>query len=145
MEYKDATDVIAGMHGLLDRLEASVRRSRIHRVFWHSVNVRWYTPPVWPAREWEVDEPFRRGRTVLLRYRWGKSAVLGFWGKTGYDEADALLNATIHGRRRTDGERSGWDDQSYTEAEFDGNSGPLLSRRPELRVRATVDAGADGQ
>lgn len=145
MEYKDATDIIAGAHNLLSRLEARIRKSWVHRVFWHSVNVRWYTPPIWGARAWEVDEPFRGGRTVLLRYWRGKSLVLGFWGKTSYDEAEALLNATIHGRERTHGERSGWDDQSYESAEFDGTSGTVLTRRPGLRVGASVDAGADGQ
>lgn len=145
MEYKDVTDVIAGVHNLLDKLEARVRGSRVHRVFWHSVNVQWYTPPVILGTSWELDEPNRKARTVILRYSWGKSLVLGFWGKTGYDEADALLNATIHGRQRTHGERSGWDDQSYESAEFDGASGTVLTRRPGLRVRTTSDAGVDGQ
>lgn len=144
MEYKDATDVVAAMHGALDWAERKIRGSWVHRVFWHSVNVKWFTPPVLLSTSWEIDHPYRKGRTVLVRYWWDKSAVLGFWGKKVYDEDHALLNATIHGRERTDGERLGWDDQSYTAAEFDGGSSPLLSRRPELRVRATVDAGIDG-
>lgn len=144
MEYKDVTDVIAGLHGALDKLETKVRGSWVHRIFWHSVNIKWYTPPVFFATSWELDEPYRKSRAFIFRYSWGKSLVLGFWGKTGYDEEHALLNATIYGRERTDGERLVWDDQSYTNAEFDGNSGSLFSR-PELRVRATSDAGADGQ
>ena len=145
MEYKDVTDIVAGMHGVLDKIEARVRGSWVHRIFWHSVNVKWYTPPVLFGTSWELDHPFRRSRTVIVRYWWGRSLVLGFWSKTGYDEDHALLNATIHGRERTDGERLGWDDQSFAEAEFDGDSGPILERRPELRVRATVDDGIDGR
>ena len=144
MEYKDVTDVIAGMHSVLDWVDSKVRGKWLHRFFWHGVRVKWYTPPVLIGTSWELDAPFRKSRTIIVRYWWSKSAVLGFWGKKGYDEDHALLSATIHGRERTYGERLGWDDQSYAEAEFDGNSGPLLSRRPELRVRASTDAGADG-
>jgi hypothetical protein len=143
MEYKEVTDIIAGAHGLLDKLEVRVRKSWLYRLFWHSVNVQWHTPPIWLAPEWEVEEPFRRGKTVILRYSWGKSLVFGFWGKTGYDEADALLNATIHGRKRTDGEHLGWDEAAYRAGEFAGVSGPILEQRPQLRIRATVDAGPD--
>lgn len=144
MEYKDVTDVIAGAHGLLDKLDRRVRKSWVYRVFWHSVNVQWYTPPVIIGTSWELDEPNRKSRTLILRYSWGRSLVLGFWGKTEYDEDEALLNATIYGRERTHGERRAWDDQSYLEGEFDGISSDVLEGRPQLRVRATVDAGSDG-
>lgn len=145
MEYKDATDIIAGLHGALDKLEVKIRKSRVHRIFWHTAPVKWYTPPVLLGLSWEIDHPFRRSRVVMLRYWWKRSLVLGFWGKTEYDEDHALLNATLHGRERTHGERNGWDDQSYVEGEFDGASGNILERRPGLRVRATFDAGIDGQ
>lgn len=144
MEYKDATDVIAGLHGALDWVETKVRKSWLNRVFWHSVNVKWYTPPVLAGTSWELDHPNRKGATVILRYSWGKCFVLGFWGKREYDEDHALLSATIHGRKRTDGEHLGWDEAAYREGEFDGTSSPLLERRPELRIRATTDAGTDG-
>lgn len=136
MEYKEVTDVLASVEGL-------VRRSWLGRIYWHSVNVKWFAPPIWFTRSWEVEEPFRGGHSMLLRYSWGKSLVFGIWGKEGYDEAEVLLNATLHGRKRTDGEHLGWNEQSYREGEFAGVSGPILERRPELRVRATVDARAD--
>lgn len=143
MEYKDVTDVIAGLRGALDWVERKAIRHGLSRLFWHSVNVQWYTPPVILATEWELDHPNRKSRVAILRYSWGRSLVLGFWGKKHYDEDHALLNATIHGRKRTDGENRGWDEESYREAEFAGSSLPLLNERPGLRVRATVDAGPD--
>lgn len=145
MEYKDVTDLITGVHGLLDKLEVRVRKSRISRFFWHSVRVKWYTPPVILGTSWELDPPNRKGRTVILRYSWDKSIVLGFWGKTGYDEDHALLNATIYGRERTREERDAWDESIPKTRTVDGIDCSLLEGRPGLRVRATVDAGTDGQ
>jgi len=146
MEYKDVTDVIAGLHSALDWTESKVRGKWLHRFFWHGVRVKWYTPPVFLSRSIEIDEPFRRSRTVVLRYWWDRSVVLGFWGKTKYDEDANLLEATIHGRERTYDERIAYDEDRAFDSDprVEGFRGPVLEGRPELRVRATVDAGADG-
>lgn len=145
MEYKDATDVIAWAHNALDKLDVWVRRSWVSRVFWHSVNVQWYTPPVITGTSWELDEPNRKSRTLILRYSWGKSVVLGFWSKTGYDEAEALLHATIHGRERTEDERIAYDEaNAWNATRGEDGSDPVLQGGSGLRVRATTDARADG-
>ena len=146
MEYKDVTDVIAGLHGVLDRVERKVTGSWVHRAFWHKVEVKWYTPPVLLSRSIEIDEPFRRSRTVVLRYWWDKCLVLGFWGKTEYDEDANLLEATIHGRERTHDERIAYDEARAFDSDprVEGLRGPVLEGRSRLRVRASTDAGIDG-
>lgn len=147
MEYKDVTDIISGAQTLLDRLEGKVRGSWLHRWFWHGVNVQWYTPPVLFSTTWELDYPFRKSRTILLRYSFRRSLVLGFWGKTGYDEDTALLEATVYGRKRRDDERIHFDEvRAYDDrpTAFEGSSLPLRGDRPQLRVRATFDDGLDG-
>jgi len=110
MEYKDATDIIAGLHNALDWAENKITGSWVHRAFWHTVRVKWYTPPVLGGISWELDEPFRKGYTLIVRYWWKRSLVLGFWGKKHYDENTALLSATIHGRNRTNEEHDAWDE-----------------------------------
>jgi hypothetical protein len=141
LEFKDVTDIIASAHGVLDKLEARVSGSWLHRAFWHGINVRWYTPPVLIGRSWELDYPYRKSRTVVLRYSFRRSLVLGFWGKKGYDEDTALLEATIYGRERTNDERRAWDETQLFMA--DEASGVLLEGRPGLRVRATFDDRSD--
>lgn len=145
MEYKDVTDVLAVGHNILDWAEAKVSGSWLHRWFWHSVHVKWYAPPVHFATSWELDHPFRKSHAIVLRYSFRRSAVLGKWGKTGYDEDTALLEATIHGRQRRQDEREAWDETvlKVHDPATDGNSG-VLGGEPGLRVRATFDAGIDG-
>lgn len=145
MEYKDATDVVAGLHNALDKVDARIRRSRLSRAFWHSVNVKWYTPPVLVATSWELDYPYRKSRTVVLRYWWNRSAVLGFWGKTEYDEDTALLEATIHGRERTHEERSAYNEATAWsgDPESEGFGSGVLSGRPGLRDGTTRHAWTD--
>lgn len=151
MEYRDATDIVAGLHGVLDKVETKIRGSWVHRVFWHSVRVKWYTPPVLAGASWELDHPYRKGYTLIVRYWWRRSLVLGFWGKRNYGEDHALLNATIHGRKRTQDERDAWDETKFQEfepsiadksADFDLD---VLTGEPRLRIRATTDAGVDGE
>lgn len=154
MEYKDATDIIAGLHNVLDWAEAKITGSWVHRAFWHTIRVKWYTPPVLGGISWELDEPFRKGYTLIVRYWWKRCLVLGFWGKTHYDEDQALLSATIHGRKRTDDERDAWDDLAPRDTRHDyytvspgrakSVSGLVLKEQSGLRVRATVDARTDG-
>lgn len=162
MEYKDATDIVSGLHTALDWVETKVRKSGINRIFWHSVNVKWYTPPVLGGVSWELDEPNRKGYTLILRYWWNKSAVLGFWGKKHYSEDHALLNATIHGRERTSDERDAWNESTPKKGSLiEGIRGfhafkpsrptqredirfEVFDGQPQLRVRATTDARADG-
>lgn len=144
MEYKDATDVVAELHGFLDKLESKIRRSSVHRIFWHGVRIKWFTPPVYTAKTFEIEEPFRRARVVMVRYWWNRGLVLGFWGKTEYDEETNLLEATVYGRKRRDDERSAYDESKGYE-NSQGSSGELLARGSGLRVRATSDARADGQ
>lgn len=143
MEYNDLEGTIAAAHGVLDRIEAGLRGSWASRIFWHSVRIKWYTPPVTFSRTIELDHPYRRSHSAIFRYWPTRALVLGFWGRKQYDEDSNLLDATILGRTRTDGERRAWDDGSYQDGEFEGSSVPLLERRPGLRVRATVDAGVD--
>lgn len=81
----------------------------LSRIFGHTMKVKWYTPPVWVGKTHELDEPFRRGYTVLVRYSWSSMLALGFWGKP-QDPDKALLDATILGRKRSDDERQHWSD-----------------------------------
>lgn len=145
MEYKDATDIIAGLHNALDWAETKITGSWVHRAFWHTVRVKWYTPPVIAGISWELDEPFRKGYTLIVRYWWKRSLVLGFWGKKHYDENHALLSATIHGRNRTNDERDAWDESVPKNSGLvEGVDLGLLEGQSGLRVRATVDARSDG-
>lgn len=147
MEYKDVTDVIAGLHSGLDWVERKITGSWVHRIFVHTARVKWYTPPILFGHSWEIDEPFRRGKTVIVRFSWSRVVALGFWGKKHYDEDHVLLEATIHGRERTHDERSAFNEATAYEERptaVEGSSLPLRGDRPELRVRATSDAGADG-
>lgn len=141
MEYKDATDIIAGLHNGLDWIDRKIRGTWVQRAFWHGIRVRWYTPPVLVSKTYEVEEPFRRSRAIVLRFWWNRSVVLGFWGKTGYDEDANLLEATIWGRPRTDGERKHWSDSPVSVPE--GLSSEILGGRPGLRDGATRNARAD--
>lgn len=144
MDYLDVTDIVAGAHSVLDKLEAKVTGSWLHRWFWHSVNVTTWTPPVHFARSWELDYPFRKSHTVLIRWSFRRSVAIGFWGKTGYDEDTALLEATIHGRSRRQDERDAWDATvpRTTASGEEANSG-LLAGGSGLRVLATTDDGLD--
>jgi hypothetical protein len=140
MEYKEVTDIVAGAHNVLDRLEVKIRKSWVSRIFWHSVRVRWFTPPVILGTSWELDHPYRKGGTLIVRYWWSRCWVLGFWGKTEYDEDHALLSATIHGRDRTDDERHAFDDTTKNlEGPATGDS-DILGGRSNLRDGATRDA-----
>jgi hypothetical protein len=135
LEYRQVHDVL---HELADRAE----RSWLRRAFWHSVNVKWYTPPVLFGQSWELDYPFRKSRTVVLRYTWGRSLVLGFWGKKGHDEDTALLEATLYGRKRTSDERRAWDDTQLLVAPEAGIG--VLFGGSELRDGTAGHDGIDG-
>lgn len=109
--YYEAEDVLYVLHDALDAIERKLDSGKyLRRMFIQFSRVKWYAPPIIVARTLEVDEPFRRCRSVLVRYWWNRAVVLGMWGVVGYDEAEQLLEATIMGRERTQDERDGFDD-----------------------------------
>lgn len=54
----------------------------VGRFYWHVMHVTWKTPPVQlDGQSYEVEEPWRIGRCVLLRLLFLPYAlVLGWWG-----------------------------------------------------------------
>lgn len=135
MEYKNPADVL---HEIADRWETGP----MSRIFGHTARVRWYTPPVLFGISWELDEPNRKGYTVILRYSWRHVLALGFWGKKGHSEEEALLSATVMGRKRRQDERDAFDDSILRDHSEDENIA-VFQGGPGLRNRATTDARAD--
>jgi hypothetical protein len=137
MDYVTIGDVLSVVH---DTITESIASTKWERMFFHTIRIRWYTPPFFFGKSVETDEPFRHAKSLGLRFSGRRALVLGFWSEEGYDEDEALLEATMLGRERTDDERHGFDpDRIYGT----GDSSEVLSGRPGLRDGTTRNAGVD--
>ncbi|WP_019629720.1 hypothetical protein [Actinomadura atramentaria] len=61
------------------------------RLFFHTCPLSDQAPLIHRAPSWEVDYPFRAGRSIIVRWR-GRGLVFGYW-KTPLDEDAALTRA----------------------------------------------------
>jgi hypothetical protein len=137
MDYVTIGDIVSVVH---DTITEKMASTRWERMFFHTIRIRWYTPPLIIGKSVETDEPFRYARSLGLRFSPARALVLGFWSEKGYDEDTALLEATLLGRRRTDDERHGFDPYRVYGT---GDSSDELSGRPGLRDGTTRNAGVD--
>ncbi len=67
--------------------------------YWHGLTYPYKPKGLWEKAETqEIDEPFRRGTGIAVRFPFTKRAiVLGKWATTDYTESEALTYA-IRGR-----------------------------------------------
>lgn len=63
------------------------------RAFAHAIALDPNAPRLHTAVTDELDPPFRRSRSLVLRLWKSRGLVLGWWRKTGRDEDEALMAA----------------------------------------------------
>lgn len=137
------------LHKLANRVERRVRR--LDRFFWHTVRMARFGPDFHTAPSQETREPYRTGRCLILHlepFRTG--LVLGWYGKTGMEEFEALTRAVRPKRPPTAKELENYDEYKLHGPgrpgglRFSATSGgqiPFVG--PQYRVVDAGDAGAD--
>lgn len=67
----------------------------IGRLFFYVIKVRPGTPPLHTAPTFEVDPPFRRSRSLIVRIPFGfySALVIGWWRASHASEEEALYAA----------------------------------------------------
>jgi hypothetical protein len=146
MTYYQISDALVAAQDALDNLDLAISRTWADRLWVQHYRVRWFTPPILVSKTLEIDHPFRRARSVLIRISPTRALVFGFWGKTVYDEAQQLLEATILGRKRDRNERDAFDDtviRDHSEALASTGNLSLRFGGYIRRAGAPVDARAD--
>lgn len=136
MGYSDVSDAFQKAHGAIDWVEARTPQW-VHRIFTTKLSVRFWTPPVWVSTTREIDEPFRKSKTVIFHVLPHVAYGVGFWSKTGEPEHAALLQAVRAGLVTTEDDIDEFDETITKERSgIDG----IGSFRARLRD-APVDAG----
>jgi hypothetical protein len=65
----------------------------IGRAFFHFVRVQPGSPIFHTAPTVEIEEPFRRSDSLVVRLPFRRAIVLGWWEDTGWDADTALMEA----------------------------------------------------
>lgn len=123
---------------------------RFDRFFWHRVRMSRFGPDVHFARSYEIEEPFRAARCVILHLEpFSTSLVLGWYSRDGQDEHVALRRA-VSLRRPTQKELDVFDESvtqrpsEHAGIRFSATGGrPPRSERPGPRMRVIELPGAD--
>lgn len=63
------------------------------RAFVHLIRIRPSTPPVHIGDTIEIEAPYRRSRSLIVRISWSRALVIGWWRDTSWDEEAALMAA----------------------------------------------------
>jgi hypothetical protein len=77
-------------------------------LFVHAIALKPTSPRLHTATTFEVDEPYRRSKSLVVRLWRSHGLVFGRWHSTGLEEKDALL-AAVGGVD----DFSMWDDEGY--------------------------------
>lgn len=142
MEYKDFSDVISGMHAVIDYIDRKITGTWLARTFVQTLPLKRFAPPHF-ARSQEIDEPYRYAKALIVHippFRTG--IVIGLWSKTGLKEDEALLRAVRPNRAPTHKELRFWDVDNTRDVLFDhGVRSRVQQGRPRLRDGATRNDG----
>jgi hypothetical protein len=137
MGYNDVSDAFQWAHGVLDWVESHTPRF-VSRFFTTRLHVRTWTPPVWVSVTREIDEPFRKSRTLIVHVLPHTAYGVGFWSKTGEPEHRALLKAVRPGLKTTEEDIDEFDETITRERSGIDGVGAFRTR---LRTTAS-DAGS---
>ena len=138
MGYNDVSDAFQWAHGAIDFIESHTPRW-VRRIFTTRLRVRILTPPVWISTTREIDEPFRKSRTLLVHVAPHVAFGVGFWSKTGEPEHAALLKAVRAGLQTTEDDVDEFDETITKERSGIDGVGAFRTR---LRTAAS-DAGTE--
>lgn len=128
MAHSDISDVFQKAHGAIDWVESHTP-AWVRRVFTTRLNVKAWSPPVWVSVTREIDEPFRKSRTLIIHVLPHTAYGIGFWSKTGEPEHEALLKAVRAGREVTDEDLEHFDEEVVAERSGFGWAGGRLATR----------------
>jgi hypothetical protein len=65
----------------------------IGRAFFHVIHVKRGTPTFHMADTVEIEAPYRRSRSLVIRLTFRRALVLGWWRDTSWSEEKALMEA----------------------------------------------------
>lgn len=128
MRTHSLADLPGAIHGFADWLDKRTRK--LDRLFWHKVRMARLGPDVHFAVNHEIEEPYRVGRVIVLHLEPFRTGLaIGWYGKTGLPEHEALLRAITT--------------QQPTQRDFDDFDDDVLQRPGGLRFSASYRSAVE--